>query len=92
VPTRRPSPDRRPTGRLENALALLFRTVRDDAWQPDAAGHLLLAHGCADPSTLRLMRARVSRRLLERPTPLAQRAALTLEAAARMTGPVPTTV
>jgi hypothetical protein len=66
---------------LDNASRVLLRSVMTDSWQPEEAARDLLRRLEGDSLMLRLLRARVSRALLTRPTRIAARAAATLDLA-----------
>lgn len=70
---------RRPWDTTDAALLALIRLVLDDAWSPEQAATHLRAR-VVDQAVLRRVRARVLNALAERPTPVAQRAARTLDA------------
>jgi hypothetical protein len=62
-----------------------------DGWRPETAARELLVRVRGDRRVLRLLRARVSRAMLERPTRITERATITLDhalAAAGRTGAV----
>lgn len=63
------------------ACALLLKTVMAEDWQPETAARALLAEIHGDPRLLRILRAKVSRAMLTRPTEIAGRAAETLDCA-----------
>ena len=66
---------------IDRASRALFRAVMADGWQPDEAARSLLAAVHDDHRLLRLLRARVLRALLERPSELTSRAEATLASA-----------
>lgn len=66
---------------LDHASRALLRSVMAEGWQPDEAAKSLLEQVHDDGRLIRLLRARVSRALLDRPTQIAARAAATLDAA-----------
>ncbi|HZJ06187.1 MAG TPA: hypothetical protein VFD59_12050 [Nocardioidaceae bacterium] len=66
---------------LDQAVVELVRIVRADGWTPDTAADELRRRFRGNPGVLRLLRARVARAMLERPTTLGMRATLTLERA-----------
>lgn len=73
-----------PSGRcrwddVDAALLALIRLVLDDSWSAHRAAAELRAKVPRD-AVLRRVRARVLNALAEHPTPVAQRAALTLDA------------
>ena len=61
----------------EQGMVHLVRLILDDGWQPVAASARLRAQ-VSDPRVLRQMAARVQRTMQERPSPVAERALLTL--------------
>lgn len=69
--------------RANKACAVLLRAVMSDDWQPELAARALLDEIHDDPRLLRILRARVSRVMLTRPTGISDRAAATLDCAAR---------
>jgi hypothetical protein len=70
-----------PPAAQERATRLLLRTLMDRrSWNPDEAADDLRA-GLADDRLLRLVRARVARAMLARPTPTDVRALDTLDRA-----------
>jgi len=73
----------RPRGRsrVDQALITLLRTVMADGWRPDQAADELLLRTGADSRLLRLVRARLSRSMLDRPTRIYRRAAVTIDKA-----------
>lgn len=72
-------PRSRISRRVDQASVALLKAVMADDWRPEEAARdlLLLVHD--DRRVLQLLRARVSRKLLERPTRIAERATLTLD-------------
>lgn len=64
---------------LDAALLALIRLVLDDSWSAEQAAEKM-AGQVTDESVLRRLRARVVSALAERPTPLAARAAQTMDA------------
>jgi hypothetical protein len=76
-------PSRAPFSRrpLHHAAAALLRLVMADGWRPEPAGRALRALVRGDVQVLRLLRARVARAMLDRPTPSDARALATLEQA-----------
>ncbi len=75
----------RPRGRhdrpLDHACRALLRSVMADGWQPEEAARDLLPWLDGNGLLLRLLRARVSRALLDRPSEIVTRAAATLDCA-----------
>jgi hypothetical protein len=71
----------RPRSRLDQASLVLLQAIRVDDWRADAAGRQLLARVHGDRRVLELLRARVARAMLTRPTRTDLRAAATLESA-----------
>lgn len=67
--------------RADHACALLLKVAMADDWQPETAARALLDEIHEDPRLLRILRARVSRAMLLRPTQIANRAAATLDCA-----------
>lgn len=67
--------------RANKACAVLLRSVMSDDWQPEVAARTLLDEIHDDPRLLRILRAKVSRVMLTRPTQIADRAAATLDCA-----------
>lgn len=67
--------------RVDQASVALWRSVMADDWAPEEAARGLLLQVRQDRRILRLLKARVSRVLLERSTRIAERAALTLDLA-----------
>lgn len=67
--------------RLDQASLVLLQAIRVDGWRADAAGRQLLARVHGDRRVLELLRARVARAMLARPTRTDLRAAATLESA-----------
>ena len=78
-PRRTPLPDR--------LAAKAFALAVDPALSPEAAGAVLGAMASGRPEALRQARDRVESRLVDRPTRLAEDAALALRAAARAADP-----
>lgn len=74
-------PRPRPRNRLDHASVVLLRSVMAENWQAERAGRDLLRRLHDDRRTLELLRARVARALLGRPTRIAQRAAATVDCA-----------
>lgn len=70
--------DRRRWGQEDAALLSLIRLVLDDSWSANRAA-VELRSRVADEAALHRVRARVRRALVERPTPVAERAARTLD-------------
>ena len=66
---------------MDHASLLLLRSVMDDGWRPDVAARDLLASVREDRWLLQLLRARIARVMLDRPSEIAERAGLTLERA-----------
>ena len=85
---------RRGSGRawdeVDSALVALIRLVLDQSWTAERAGAELRARVRNDQVLLRV-RARVRNALDERPTPVARRAARTLDMALARPGSVTTT-
>jgi hypothetical protein len=67
--------------RADHAFVALLRAVMAEGWRPDEAARELLETVRQDRRLLRLVRARISRAMLERPTGITERATLTLELA-----------
>lgn len=65
--------------RLDLALVELFRIVRADSWAPETAARELRIRVRDDRFVLRMLRARIARVMLERPSQLGSRAAATLD-------------
>ena len=65
--------------RVDLASVSLLKSVMSDTWRPDQAADDLLARVHDDRRVLRLMRARLSRAMLDRPTRIIERAAITLD-------------
>jgi hypothetical protein len=65
--------------RLDQACVALLRAVMADSWSPENAAHDLLHRVDDDRRLLKLLRARVSRVMLDRPTRIAERATITLD-------------
>lgn len=78
--------------RVDHASIALLRAVMADAWRPEKAARELLLRVHGDRRVLRLLRARVSRALLERPTRIKERAATTLDLALATPAPPRTTM
>lgn len=72
-------PRSRISRRVDQASVVLLRAVMADHWRPDEAARELLRLVQDDRRVLQLLRARVSRKMLERPTRIAERATLTLD-------------
>ena len=70
--------------RLDRASLVLLQATRVDDWRAEAAGRQLLARVQGDRRVLELLRARVARAMLTRPTRTDLRAAATLESAMGM--------
>ncbi len=77
----RPRPRIRHDKPLDNASRALLRSAMADTWQPQDAAESLLELVHDDRRVLRLLRARVARALLHRPTQIAARASATLDCA-----------
>lgn len=77
----RPRPRTRHSKPLERASRALFHAVMADGWHPDEAARSLLAAVHDDHRLLRVLRARVLRALLDRPSELTSRAEATLDSA-----------
>ncbi len=67
--------------RLDQACVALLRAVMADGWSAENAAHDLLHRVDDDRRLLKLLRARVSRVMLDRPTRIAERATATLDRA-----------
>lgn len=67
--------------RVDHASATLLRSVMADGWRPETAARELLATIRFDRRVLLLMRARLAKAALQRPTRITDRAAVTLELA-----------
>lgn len=67
--------------RVDHASATLLRSVMAAGWRPETAARELLATVRFDRRVLVLMRARVAKAALQRPTRITDRAAATLELA-----------
>ncbi len=65
--------------RVDHASIALLRAVMADGWRPEKAARELLVRVHGDRRVLRLLRARVSRALLQRPTRIQEKAAATLD-------------
>lgn len=65
--------------RVDQASIALLRSVMADGWRPETAARELLVRVRGDRRVLRLLRARVSRAMLERPTRITERATITLD-------------
>lgn len=72
--------------RVDHASVTLFRSVMADGWRPEKAARELLATVHGDRRLLVLMRARLSKIALERPTRITDRATETLEHALSTAG------
>jgi len=66
---------------VDQATIALLRAVMADSWRADQAADELLLRTRADSRLLRLVRARLSRSMLDRPTRIHQRAAVTVDKA-----------
>ena len=77
----RPRPRTRHRTPVDQACRALFHAVMADGWQPDEAARSLLTVVQHDRRLLRLLRARVLRARLERPSDLSSRAEATLDSA-----------
>jgi hypothetical protein len=77
----RPRPRTRHGKPIDHAFRALIHTVMVDGWQPEDAARSLLAAVHDDRRLLRLLRARVLRALLDRPSGLSTRAEATLDSA-----------
>jgi hypothetical protein len=73
----------RPYGRsrVDQATIALLRTAMSDGWRPDQAAEELLLRTRGDSRLLRLVRAKLSRSMLDRPTRIHQRATLIVDKA-----------
>ena len=67
--------------RFDQALVELVRIVMADGWTPDKAAKELNSSVRNDRRVLRLLRARVAKTMLERPTRMGERASVTLDRA-----------
>jgi hypothetical protein len=67
--------------RADHAFVALLRAVMAEGWRPEEAARQLLETVRQDRRLLRLVRARISRAMLERPTGVTERATLTLDLA-----------
>jgi hypothetical protein len=67
--------------RADHAFVALLRAVMVEGWRPEEAARELLEAVRQDLRLLRLVRARISRAMLERPTGITERATLTLDVA-----------
>jgi hypothetical protein len=67
--------------RADHASTALLRSVMADGWRPEKAARELLVRVRGDRRLLRLIRARLSRATLERPTTITDRAMTTLDLA-----------
>jgi hypothetical protein len=65
----------------DHAFVALLRAVMAEGWRPEEAARELLETVRQDLRLLRLVRARISRAMLERPTAITERATLTLDVA-----------
>ena len=65
--------------RVDHAFLALLRSVMADGWRPEKAAQDLLVTVHDDRRMLRLLRARLSRAMLDRPTRITDRATLTLD-------------
>lgn len=65
--------------RIDSASVALLRSVMADDWRPEKAARELLARVRGDRRVLVLLRAKLSKATLERPTRITERATLTLE-------------
>ena len=65
--------------RLDHASIALLRAVMADGWRPERAARELLVRVNGDRRLLRLMRAKLSRAMLDRPTLITERAATTID-------------
>lgn len=72
-------PRPRVRNRVDHASIALLRAVMADSWRPEKAARDLLTRVRGDRRVLRLMRAKLSRAMLERPTRITERAVLTLD-------------
>jgi hypothetical protein len=79
--------------RVGHASIALLRSAMADDWRPEKAARQLLATVDGDRRVLALVRAKLSRAVLERPTRITERATLTLDHALTVVGgnpgPVP---
>ena len=67
--------------RVDHASLVLLRSVMDEGWRADVAARDLLVSLREDRRLLRLLRARIARAMLDRPSEIAERAGLTLDRA-----------
>jgi hypothetical protein len=65
--------------RVDHAFLTLLRAVMAEGWRPDKAARDLLESVHDDRRLLQLLRARISRAMLDRPTRITERATLTLD-------------
>lgn len=65
--------------RVDHACLTLLRSVMADGWGPEKAARDLLVSVQGDHRLLRLLKARISSRMLDRPTRFMERATLTLD-------------
>lgn len=75
----RPLPRTRHRRPVDHASRALFHAVMADGWRPEEAARALLAVVHHDRRLLRLLRARVLRARLDRPSDLSSRAEATLD-------------
>lgn len=66
---------------LDHASRALLRSVMAEGWQPEEAARDLLRRLDGNGLLLRLLRARISRAMLDRPSEIVSRAATTLDCA-----------
>jgi len=72
-------PRLRVRNRVDHASIALLRAVMADGWRPEKAARELLKRVRGDRRVLRLMKAKLSRAMLDRPTRITERAVLTLD-------------
>lgn len=72
-------PRPRVRNRVDHASIALLRAVMADGWRPEKAARDLVTRVRGDRRVLRLMRAKLSRAMLDRPTRITERAVLTLD-------------
>ena len=75
---------------LDYASRALLRSVMAEGWQPEEAARDLLRRLDGNGLLLRLLRARISRAMLDRPTDIVTRAAATLDCATSALATEPT--
>lgn len=72
-------PRPRVRNRVDHASIALLRAVMADGWRPEKAARDLVTRVRGDRRVLRLMKAKLSRAMLDRPTRITERAVLTLD-------------